>query len=206
MVPKRIAVFGASTCEGKVDPQGGGFVGKLKSWHEGTSEQNHVYNLGISGDTTEGILTRLISEAKPRNPDLIIIHPGANDVVREGSKDGDILTNSEDFQNNIRRIIIRSQSFGDTIFVSPHPIDETRTSPVSWKNVYYLMSDIKAYTDLVRMVCEEMQIEYIDVFSEWMALERYTDYLFLDGLHPNSKGHQLIFEKLKLRLEQLYGQ
>lgn len=206
MVPQHIVAFGAETCEGKVDLQGGGFVGRLKTWHEGISEHNHVYNLGISGNTTENILTRLADEAKPRNPGLIIVHPGINDVAREGSKDAKILTRAEDFQNNLRRIIIRSQSLGDIICIGANPIDEEKTMPVPWRNVYYHQSDVEAYTDFARDVCGDMQVEYIDIYADWKAKEGYGEYLFLDGFHINEKGHQRIFESLKLRLEQLYGQ
>src|SRR3989344_1664180 len=110
MIPKRIAAIGASYCEGKVDPEGGGFVGRLRSWHESFIQDNHVFNLGISGDTTSDMLKRLE---------------------------------------------------------------------------------------------KEMKVPYVDVFGEFMKID-YKKYL-ADGLHPNSQGHQRIFELVKDKLIGVYG-
>ncbi|MFC1626768.1 GDSL-type esterase/lipase family protein [Patescibacteria group bacterium] len=205
MVPKNIVAIGAGTCEGQADSQGNGFVGRLRVWHEGVDEHNHVYNLGISGETSEGLLNRLASEAKPRNPGLIIVHLGLNDLIREGGREASPLLQPEDYKNNIRRIIIRAQSFGEVVFISLLPVDETKTAPVSWQNLYYLLADIKVFTQTIQEVCAEMQIEYIDIFNDWIQ-QNYTQYIHVDGLCINGQGHQYIFDKLKIRLEQLFGQ
>ena len=82
----RIMVFGASTTYGKCDPDGG-WVGRLRKYIDQQAENidlNSVFNLGISGDTTEDVLKRLEFETKQRikeGDELIFIFGiGANDT------------------------------------------------------------------------------------------------------------------------------
>ena len=82
MLPHRIVAFGASSIHGVGDPEGGGFVGRLRAWHESQHEKNLVFNLGVPGDMTAGMLTRFIPEVKFRSPDLILFYFGLNDVRR----------------------------------------------------------------------------------------------------------------------------
>ena len=67
---ERIAVFGASTTFGFVDTSGkGGWAGRLKRWFEAKEPgDNALFNLGISGATTEHLLDRIKMEAKLREP------------------------------------------------------------------------------------------------------------------------------------------
>lgn len=62
---KRIVVIGASSCLGQVDPEFGGWAGRLRQWFESQNEFNLLYNLGISADTSSGVALRLLAEATP---------------------------------------------------------------------------------------------------------------------------------------------
>jgi len=63
-----------------------------------------VYNLGIDGDTSEGLLKRFEQEAKPRMwPDedtVIIISIGANDAILN-NKTGELRCSHENFEYNV---------------------------------------------------------------------------------------------------------
>ena len=203
MIPKRIAAIGASYCEGKVDPEGGGVVGRLRSWHESFIQDNHVFNLGISGDTTSDMLKRLEKEMKPRKPDLILVVGGLNDFIRRESKIAKPDNTVEGYEKNIRDLIAKAKNLAPVLFVGVQPVDEARTAPVSWENIYYLLSDAKTATDITKKVCLEMKVPYVDVFGEFMKID-YKKYL-ADGLHPNSQGHQRIFELVKDKLIGVYG-
>ncbi len=203
MIPQRIVAIGASSCEGQYDPQHGGYVGLLYQWHEGENQRHHVYNLGISADTSSGIAQRLLSECQLRRPHLIICQVGANDTLHEGSADNPATTPQDVFEQNIRSIIESGKSLADVIFISIYPIDETKTLPVFWGEFYYRLEDVKKYADKTKQVCEELGIPYIDIFNEWMSTD-YKKYLHTDGLHANAEGHKYIFEKVKSALVELY--
>lgn len=195
MLYRKISVIGASSTEGKVDPKGGGFVGRLKRWSEELSERNHVHNLGIAGDTVAGMLARIEPETKIRKTELIIIQTGLNDIARYGV-DQEPVTNFEEYQNLIRQLFSKSLSIAKTIFVTPNPFNENLTTPVSWNDVYFKLDDAAKYVNVAIAIAKELQIPVIDNFNELIQ----TDYFKLvhsDGLHPNAEGHEHVFEKIR---------
>ncbi len=200
MIPHRIVAIGSSSLFGVGDPDGGGFIGRLKKWHENKDIRNSVYNLGIPGDTTTGMLTRF-AEVLIRKPNLILISSGLNDTRRIGKKDAPSTTSLPSFRNNIKTLIDQAREMADLVFIGVYPIDEVRTAPLSYwkKDYYYLLEDARMYEAATKEVCKSSNVTYVDNFSEWMA-EDYTKLLFDDGLHANSNGHERIFQSLRTHL------
>ncbi|HSW88796.1 MAG TPA: GDSL-type esterase/lipase family protein [Candidatus Saccharimonadales bacterium] len=205
MLPKKIVAIGSSTLFGRVDPQGGGYIGRLRSWHEENDPHNAVFNLGISGETTADMLKRLVSEAIIRNPNLIILTSGSNDTRRIGSKNSPVNTSLEQFRKNINEMIRQAKQIAPIVFVSIYPINESNTAPLRyWHDTYYyLLQDAIEYAQAVKEICNDNNIPYLDIFNKWLK-EDYFEYLFEDGLHANAKGHEIIFNSLKLFLQSLY--
>lgn len=203
MLPKRIVAFGSSSLYGRVDPEGGGYIGRLRRWHESEDIHNAVFNLGISGDTTTGILKRLVSEASVRRPNLILITTGLNDTRRVGSKNASITTPVKQFKKNVEELITQARSLAKVIFISVYPIDDRRTTPLIGTDYYYLLKDAKEYAKITKRICKSGRIPYLDIFNEWLKID-YLPYLYEDGLHANARGHQEIFHRLKNFLGELY--
>lgn len=197
MLPARIVVFGSSSVYGRGDPERGGFVGRLRSWHEPIHSGNLVYNLGIGGDTTSGMLKRFEAEVSARRPDLVIIYPGLNDSRRENSHDSSNVVSPKQFQDNINSLLLMAKKFAPTVFVSSFPLDETRTLPFRDTKLFYRYSDAATYTRLSRDVCDNLCIPYLDIFERWSNLTNFKD-LSIDGLHGTPDAH----EKLSLELRQ----
>lgn len=102
--PESICIFGDSTAWGAWDMEKGGWVNRL--WfHVGKRDENYVevYNLGISGGTTEMILDRFEAEAKIRWADALIFQTGGNDSAGVGAP-GKSLVPLEKFESNIQKI------------------------------------------------------------------------------------------------------
>lgn len=196
MIPQRIVAIGASTVYGRVDVEGGGWVGRLRRWHESQHPRNAVFNLGIGGDTSSGFLQRLKLEVPVRRPDLILVSGGSNDAKKVDSRNAPVTTSLPQFEQNIREIIKLGQEIADLVFVSIYPVNESKTTPISWADNYYLLADLRHYAQATKEICEAGKVPYIDIFNEWLK----TDYMSLladDGLHPNSLGHQKIFESVR---------
>ena len=172
MQPKRIIFIGTSSVFGRVDPIGGGFAGRFKKWFESQDIRNAVFNLGISGDTTVGMLKRLESEASIRRPDLIIIQLGLNDTKRVDSKNNPTLTSFEQFQSNVKKIIEKGNELANVIFLSVYPINDKKTTPMKGKNVFYLMSDAEKYSKAAKQICKENNILY----NLYMVCKRFSLY------------------------------
>ena len=204
MIPKKIVAIGASSCEGKVDIAGGGFVGRLREWHETASEHNSVYNLGISGDTTEKILKRFPVEVPPRSPDLIIVQCGLNDFIHLNSKNAPLQFTLDQIHKNFSLILKEAKKIADVLCVSVFPIDETKTCPCSWRDICYLEKDAMQCSEISKQFALEMDIPYIDVYGVFLQ-DGHKKYLHTDGLHSNSLGHEKIFEMIKSKILSTYS-
>lgn len=104
-----ICIFGDSTAWGAWDMRKGGWVNRL--WfHVAKRDEDYVeiYNLSISGGTTETILARFESEAKIRNADAIIFQTGSNDAAYKNTP-GNYLVSPEKFRANLEEIIKKSK-------------------------------------------------------------------------------------------------
>ena len=207
MVAKIFLVFGDSIVFGAWDIEGG-WVQRLRKYLDKLTLKEKgdflVYNCGISGNTSEELLERFEIECKSRLKELamyegrgiIMISIGGNDCTFIKSK-GDNWVLPEKFAENIEKLIKLAKKFSDKIiFVSFTPCDESKTTPIPWNtDIVYKNEDIKKYNDITKEICEKEKIPFIKIFDSWLKLD-YKKWLE-DGLHPNSKGHEKIFETVK---------
>lgn len=195
--PESICIFGDSTAWGAWDMEKGGWVNRL--WqYVGIRDEDYVeiYNLSISGGTTETILKRFEAEAKIREADGLIFQSGGNDSYLKG-KNGPNKIPIGQFEKNLEEIIKRAKVITkNIIFIGFKNVDESKTSPVSWKDIYYLNSEIEKYDDAMKAVCLKNGVMYLDIFG---IIENKD---FEDGLHPNAAGHEKIFQQVKNFLEK----
>lgn len=201
----RILVFGDSISYGAWDKKGG-WVQLLKGFLFEKSLTNpnfdcKVYNLGISGDTTEDLLERFKFEAKQRTKreeekPIIIFAIGLNDSYFIQSKNG-VAVLAEKFKENIQKLINLAQKFSSKIiFIGLTPVDEPKVSPMPWdRDKSYSNENVAKYNEIIRMVCSENNIYFVEIFENLMK-EKYKK-LLEDGAHPNSDGHKRIFEIVK---------
>lgn len=186
-----ICIFGDSTAWGAYDLEKGGWVNRLWLFFAKENQDVDVYNLSVSGGTTKTILDRFENEAKIRKADVLIFQSGGNDAYYL-HEEGNYKVQPDDFRSNIEEIIQRAKRITDKIiFISFKNVDESRTMPVSWKDIYYKNENIKKYCEIMKNVCEEKEVLFLDIFG---LLENDD---LCDGLHPNTKGHEKIFEKVK---------
>lgn len=204
MFPRRIVAFGASSILGRRDPDGGGFAGRLRRWHEPAHPNNVVYNLGIAGETTDVLLERFVSEVPRRRPQLIVMHFGINDTRRAGGRENPPARSLSDYCTTLETLLTQARQFADAFVIGQFPIDENRTAPYSDGESYFLLEDASAYTIALRDLCHKLNIPFLDLFAEWTP-ERIVPMLDDDGLHCNAAGHQRIFHRLRDRLESMYG-
>jgi lysophospholipase L1-like esterase len=190
---KSICVFGDSTAWGAWDMELGGWVNRLwlETAHRSGDEMCEVYNLSISGGTSRTILERFEAEARIREADALIFQTGGNDAYLT-SRNGLNQIPLQEFEVNIQRMIERAKKITTNIICMGFKnVDESRTAPVFWKEIYYLNSEIKKYNERMKDICRKNDVLYLDIFG----LLNNED--LEDGLHPNQNGHEKIFAKVK---------
>ncbi len=206
----RILVFGDSIAQGYWDTEYGGWVQRLRRQYDQKQVQNFsleqplIFNLGISGDTTEVIAKRLTIETGARrwfdDPILIVIATGLNDSQIKGSQP---LTTPELYKSYLQQIISETRQYTDSIlFIGLTACDESRTKPVSWGDYTFTNDRILKFERILRDFCQENELPVVKVFEKFQD-KNIKKNLLTDGLHPNAAGHQLIAELVKPELDKL---
>ena len=194
----KILIFGDSIAQGYWDDEFGGWAERLKIFCMKNDEDVTVHNHGYSGDTSEELLKRLEFERKNgrlEDKDVAIIFAiGMNDSGFIHSEDS-LQVNQEKFKKNIDKIIQSVKKLQiKYFFVGINNVIDSITDPVPWHlDISYKNENIKKYNKIIKLICEENNINFIDIFNLLNRSDFYND----DGVHPNPKGHQKIFEIVK---------
>lgn len=154
--------------------------------HEWFKEKN-VYNRGIGGDTTEGLMKRLdvsVFELKPKAVVLLI-----------GTNDGVLLNKSpEEVAFGIKSIISSILAWDETIKVllqSIYPVNPE----VDPKTVGIRTNAKIQETNAMLKTFSE--VTYVDVYSHLIDEKGLlSKELTHDGLHLNMKGYRIVTERL----------
>jgi len=206
----RVLVFGDSIAQGFWSVQGG-WVEKLRRHYDGlavadlkNNKQPEIFNLGVSGDTTRNLLSRIELETKvrkwPGDPLAVLLAIGTNDELFENDKQ---VVAPDEFKANIQKLLSILSPIADSImFIGNAACEEKLTTPVFWSNIYYTNEQIKKYEDCVAEIARSENIAFVPIFEKF-SNEMKNKQLLADGLHPNGEGHELIFQLVQPQLDKL---
>ena len=203
-----ILVFGTSTTYGAWDVEGG-WVQRLRKYLDQQQLANPdlyymVYNLGISGDTSQDILERFSFETEQRiklqderEDILFIFSVDVNDSIFN-NKTKEYKVPLEIYKKNISKIIQQAKKYTNKIvFVNNSPVDESKVDPIPWlADCSYLSAAVEQYDQACTAICKKNAIPFIDVYTPFKKQRNYQR-LLLDGVHPTTEGHKFIFEVVK---------
>ncbi|HEY9649464.1 MAG TPA: GDSL-type esterase/lipase family protein [Coleofasciculaceae cyanobacterium] len=199
--PLKLVVLGDSIVYGFGDPEGGGWVERLRrQWMMPDSPGHVLYNLGVRGDGVKQVQDRLEHEFRRRGelrnrvPDAIVLSVGVNDSARLGRPNGRNFTEFDSFQAELAHLLEQAQQLCPVLFVGMVPVNEAKMPFLDC--FYFNHADQYRYKEATRLACLRHQIPYLDVFDTWRA--RGTDWcnkhLCPDGLHPNVSGYQVLLQ------------
>ena len=129
-----------------------------------------VINAGISGETSNGLLSR-IDWVLSLKPDIVILCTGANDGLQ--GLDYHLI------QNNISRMVRTFKEQQVTVVLAGMKM-----------LVNYGPSYTEPYARLYAEIADQEQILFIPFFLEGIAGKPELN--LADGIHPNAKGYQII--------------
>jgi lysophospholipase L1-like esterase len=206
--------FGDSITYGAWDIQGSGWVARLRRHLDELQEKDQSlyflsYNLGIPGETTDGLVKRFQTEYLARAKEdgeeesVFFFAFGANDSVFFKSTN-EFRVSKDRFVSNLQKVIDSAKSNSKKIaLVNIAPADEAVCAErFKERDKVRLNKNVEDYNRLISEIAKTNGLSLVDVYSAFVETD-YKKLLSEDGLHPNEKGHQLIFEKVKVVLEKL---
>ncbi len=185
---KVICIFGDSITWGAWDKELGGWVNRLRLYFDNQNQETEIYNCGVDGDYVGDVLKRFNVEAQARNPQIIVLAIGINDSPHSSNPNG---TNLKELKTQYLELIKKAKRFTQKIIIlGPTNVDDNNEK--GYKN-----ESIETVSGIIQKLAEKQKLTFIDLFGILSIDE------FEDGLHPNSKGHQKIFEKVNEALKEL---
>lgn len=187
--------FGDSITYGEYDGVFGGWVDILKryalqKYNEGSNELI-LFNLGIGGETTKGLLKRMPHEMKARNSadgNFIFISYGANDLA---IKNGNQMVNPAQFKINIENAVMMAKEYADNIYLSSIlPISSRIDGIQVASGKIRKNEDVEQYNAILKQIASKKSLVYVDFHSVFLQNKELL--LSKDGVHPNEKGYGMM--------------
>jgi lysophospholipase L1-like esterase len=200
----KIVCIGDSIVEGEGDELGlSGWAGRLQQKILKNSKvgENRVYNLGMGLETSIDLLHRFYSEVLYRDPDIIILQASHGDsrFMSNNSK-----VNEFEIGKGARlRVYKKLFSYlanikKKVLIIGLNPVC---LNVKFKKSVPQRAQRIESHNKGLKKLCLKYNLPFLDprdIFKR-KSLEKY----YIDGLHPNSKGYELMFKTIYSKLKEL---
>jgi acyl-CoA thioesterase-1 len=183
-----IAALGDSLTQGFGLPIEKGFVPQLSQWLDAQGAQVQVINAGVSGDTTQGGLSRVDWTLTP-DVDAMIVALGGNDLLRGIPPDVS--------RANLQGILTRAQAAGVEVLL------------VGMKAPGNYGPDYKASFDAIYPdLAVQFDTLYMETFFDGLGTQdpaQLQAFVQPDGIHPNADGVMKIVEGFGPHVLELIG-
>ena len=175
--------FGDSLMAGYQLPPGDGFPEKLQAALTAKGVDVSIANAGVSGDTTAGGLAR-IDWSVPDGTDGVILELGGNDALRG--------IPPEESEKNLDQIIARLKERGVAVLLVG------MLAPPNMGGDY-----AARFNSIYEKLAQKHGVALYPFFLDGVALD--AGLKLEDGMHPNSKGIDVMVEKMEPAITQFLG-
>ena len=172
--PIRIAVLGDSLAAGYGLRPEQAFPVRLAAALKAQGRNVTVLNQGVSGDTTAGGLDRLDWMLADK-PDIVLVELGGNDALRG--------IDPATTEKNLAAIVEKLQAAHVTVWLAG------MMAPRNLGSDY-----VKAFDGLYKRIADKYKVPLYPFILDGVAQDPALNQA--DGLHPNSKGAQIVADKL----------
>ncbi|RDJ09611.1 arylesterase [Rhizobium grahamii] len=175
--------FGDSLMAGYQLPPGDGFPEKLQAALKAKGVDISIANAGVSGDTTTGGLAR-IDWSIPDGTDGVILELGANDALRG--------IPPQESEKNLDQMIARLKERGIAVLLVG------MLAPPNMGGDYAAQ-----FNPMYQKLAQKHGVALYPFFLDGVALDAGLN--LDDGMHPNSKGIDVMVEKMEPAITQFLG-
>lgn len=210
----QIFILGSSSVYG-VGAEFGGWADLVKqSLHQkmyaknGIGQKYEIYNLGKSGATIDfvrNVFPQQLEQYGRGGEIITIVSVGGNNAKADDDPNNFVST-IEEYTKEISELLnLLKKLSNHVIVVGGGFYDELKTNPIdnplTGGKAYFKNERKQEFESHLKQLCEKKKISFVGVSlseEEWKQ-----KYLFIDGLHPNQQGHELISKKVLAELDKI---
>lgn len=166
---------------------------------ENKFDNTDFINKGINGNRSTDMLFRFYDDVLLENPTHCLILCGTNDFFFNNSSkkvfENIICMCSDCINNNVTPLLLIP-----ILTYEPMAIEEW-DSYIDYKSVNIKIEELKT---LLKIYCIENNITIIDLNTNYTYYKNHKEEdLYIDGIHPSSLGHKLIYKNIFYNIYQL---
>lgn len=196
MQKKKIIFFGDSITQAAVNP--GGYIMKIRELasKEKVADKYDFVGAGIGGNKVYDLYLRLEEDVLSKNPDIVVIYVGVNDVWHKRSHGTG--TDADKFEKFYSALIKKLQEKNIKIALcTPAAIGEK----TDFSNE--LDGDLNSYSNIIRSLAENHNLPLIDLRKAFLDYNqkhntgnKESGILTSDRVHLNEAGNQLVADEM----------
>ncbi len=193
---KKVVFFGDSITQAGVNP--GGYIKQMDSLIavEGQSANYELIGAGIGGNKVYDLYLRLENDVLSKNPDVVVIYVGINDVWHKASSG-----TGTDLPKYIQFYKALIKKFTDknikVIVCTPSVIGERND------NSNQQDGDLNQYSKVIRSIADEFKLPVVDLrnaFADYLQKNNPKNeekgILTTDRVHLNNAGNLLVAQEM----------
>jgi lysophospholipase L1-like esterase len=199
----KVIFFGDSITQAGVSP--GGYIKRIDSMatKENLGNQYEFIGAGIGGNKVYDLYLRLEDDVLNRNPDVVIIYIGVNDVWHKQSSGTG--TDPDKFEKFYTAIINKLKAKNSKIILcTPAAIGE-RTDFSNQQD-----GDLNRYSGIIRNLAKSNNLPLVDLRQSFLDYNKLNNpenkelgILTTDRVHLNAKGNQLVADEMWKAIKSL---
>jgi len=192
----RVIFFGDSITQAGV--QSGGYIVRIDSMckMEGAGDNYEFIGAGIGGNKVYDLYLRMESDVLAKNPDVVIVYIGVNDVWHKSSSGTG--TDADKFEKFYQAIIDKLKAKNIKIILSTPAAIGEKTDFSNPQD-----GDMNEYSNIIRRIASKNSLALVDLRKAFLDynLKNNPDnkdrgILTTDRVHLNAKGNQLVADEM----------
>ena len=192
----RVIFFGDSITQAGVNA--GGYIVRIDSMckAEGKTDNYEFIGAGIGGNKVYDLYLRMENDVLAKNPDIVIIYIGVNDVWHKTSSGTG--TDADKFEKFYQAIIDKLKAKNIKIILSTPAAIGEKTDFSNPQD-----GDMNEYSNIIRRIALKNTLALVDLRKAFLDynLKNNPDnkdrgILTTDRVHLNAKGNQLVAEEM----------
>ena len=200
---KRVIFFGDSITQQGVEP--GGYITRVDSMCklENKSSQYEFIGSGIGGNKVYDLYLRMDSDVLVKNPDIVLIYIGVNDVWHKTSFGTG--TDPDKFEKFYNAIIKKLKERNISVVLCTPAVIGEKTDFTNQQD-----GDMNKYAGIVRNIAKQNNLPLIDLRQKFLDYNKQYNtenkeqgILTRDRVHLNAKGNQVVADEMWKAIKNL---